>query len=131
MSTRRFRPCYYVLTVPGVIFLKTSAAPRETGSGSAAAPTSHAWDLGKEEFLMSSEFDTLCAKKALKYFKVGFLGSLAQFRANGYPEEEHTTFFLDVKKALMEMSEEDEAEEEYEEEDSTGDEAPSLSSPKQ
>ncbi|KZV38426.1 hypothetical protein F511_37333 [Dorcoceras hygrometricum] len=37
-STRRFRPCYYVLTVPVAIF-KTSAAPRETGSGSAAAPT--------------------------------------------------------------------------------------------
>ncbi|KZV25823.1 hypothetical protein F511_12230 [Dorcoceras hygrometricum] len=71
----------------------------------------NAWDLGKEAFLKSSEFGSLCAKKALGYFKVGFSSCLAQFRANGgYFEEEHPTSFLDVKKALMDMADEEEAE---------------------
>ncbi|KZV49604.1 lysosomal Pro-X carboxypeptidase-like [Dorcoceras hygrometricum] len=30
----------------------------------------NAWDLGKEELLQSSEFDVLCAKKSLAYFKL-------------------------------------------------------------
>ncbi|KZV40495.1 hypothetical protein F511_23832 [Dorcoceras hygrometricum] len=67
----------------------------------------NAWDLGKEAFLKSSEFGVLCTKKSLGYFKVGFSGCLAQFRANGYSEEEHPASFLDVKKALMEMSDEE------------------------
>ncbi|KZV48714.1 hypothetical protein F511_19254 [Dorcoceras hygrometricum] len=77
----------------------------------------NAWDLGKEAFLKSSEFGALCAKKALGYFKVGFSGCLAQFRTNGYSEEEHPASFLDVKKALMDMADEEEAEEEDEEEE--------------
>ncbi|KZV39396.1 hypothetical protein F511_43053 [Dorcoceras hygrometricum] len=90
----------------------------------------NAWDLGKEEFLKSSEFDTLCGKKALSYFKVGFEGCVVQFQANGYSEEEHPAPLLDVKKALMEMSDEDEeAEEEDEEDDASGDEATHPSSP--
>ncbi|KZV38458.1 respiratory burst oxidaseprotein A-like [Dorcoceras hygrometricum] len=44
----------------------------------------NAWDLGKDAFLNSSEFSALCAKKASGYFKVGFSGCLAQFRAIGY-----------------------------------------------
>ncbi|KZV14658.1 scarecrow-like protein 3 [Dorcoceras hygrometricum] len=69
----------------------------------------NAWDLSKEEFLQSSEFETLCAKKALGYFKVGFSGCLAQFRANGYSEEEHPASFLDFKKALADMTDAEEA----------------------
>ncbi|KZV32798.1 hypothetical protein F511_23710 [Dorcoceras hygrometricum] len=72
-----------------------------------------AWALGKEEFLKSPEFERLCAKKSVAYFKTG----LAQFRANGYSEEEHPTPFLDVKKALREMPEDDEEVEEEEEEE--------------
>ncbi|KZV40199.1 hypothetical protein F511_05676, partial [Dorcoceras hygrometricum] len=54
------------------------------------------------------------------------------FRANGYSEEEHPAPFLDMKKALMEMSDEDEeAEEEDEEEDASGNEATPPSSPPQ
>ncbi|KZV17190.1 hypothetical protein F511_03991 [Dorcoceras hygrometricum] len=53
-------------------------------------------------------------EKSLRYFKDGFAGCLAQFRANGYSEEEHPAPFLDAKKALMEMPDE-EAEEEEEE----------------
>ncbi|KZV23739.1 hypothetical protein F511_31759 [Dorcoceras hygrometricum] len=55
-------------------------------------------------------------KKALRYFKDGFAGCLAQFRANGYSKEEHPASFLDTKKALMEMPDED-AEEEEDEQD--------------
>ncbi|KZV42646.1 cold shock domain-containing protein 3-like [Dorcoceras hygrometricum] len=92
----------------------------------------NAWDLSKEEFLQSSEFETLCAKKVLGYFKVGFSGCLAQFRANGYSEEEHPTSFLDFKKALADMADAEEAEEEEEEEEEEEDEADvtSPSSPK-
>ncbi|KZV42704.1 hypothetical protein F511_26809 [Dorcoceras hygrometricum] len=71
----------------------------------------------KEEFLRSPEFDVLLAKKAWGYFKDGFWGCLAQFRANGYPEEEHPTSFLDVQQALAEVGDEEEAEEEEEEEE--------------
>ncbi|KZV45803.1 hypothetical protein F511_36362 [Dorcoceras hygrometricum] len=45
------------------------------------------------------------------------LSCLAQFRANGYSEEEHSTSFLDFKKALADMADEQEAEEEEEEEE--------------
>ncbi|KZV54276.1 hypothetical protein F511_24332 [Dorcoceras hygrometricum] len=49
----------------------------------------NAWALGKEEFLKSSEFESLCAKKSVAYFWSGFEGCVAQFRDNGYHEEEH------------------------------------------
>ncbi|KZV24894.1 hypothetical protein F511_16553 [Dorcoceras hygrometricum] len=58
----------------------------------------------KEEFLKSPEFDTLLAKKAWGYFKDGFWGCLAQFRANGYSEEEHPASFLDLQQALAEKA---------------------------
>ncbi|KZV17134.1 protein NETWORKED 1D [Dorcoceras hygrometricum] len=76
------------------------------------------WALGKEEFLKSPEFECLCVKKSVAYFRSGFEGCVAQFRANGYPEEEHPASFLDAKKALRDMPEDDEeaAEEEEEEE---------------
>ncbi|KZT75515.1 hypothetical protein F511_47460 [Dorcoceras hygrometricum] len=51
----------------------------------------------REEFLKSSEFDSLLVNKAWSYFKDGFWGCLAQFRANGYPEEEHPASFLDLQ----------------------------------
>ncbi|KZV33349.1 hypothetical protein F511_41344 [Dorcoceras hygrometricum] len=57
----------------------------------------HAWDQSKEEFLQSSEFDTFARR-----------------------EEEHPASFLDAKKALMELPDE-EAEEEEEEEEEQGD----------
>ncbi|KZV26875.1 hypothetical protein F511_22436 [Dorcoceras hygrometricum] len=91
---------------------ETKAAPRRRPS---ALRERISMDLGKEAFLNSSEFGTLCVKKALKYFKVGFSGCLAQFRANGYFEEEHPASFLDVKKALSDMEDEEAAEEEEEE----------------
>ncbi|KZV18504.1 hypothetical protein F511_10254 [Dorcoceras hygrometricum] len=81
--------------------------------------------LWKEDFLRSLEFDRLCMKKSVAYFKSGFDGAVAQFRAHGYPEEKHPAPFLDMKKALREMPDEEEkAEEEEEEEEVSGDESP-------
>ncbi|KZV28777.1 TSL-kinase interacting protein 1-like [Dorcoceras hygrometricum] len=78
--------------------------------------------MGKDDFLKSVKFDALCAKKAWVYFKHGFSGCLAQFQANGYPEEEHPASFLDVKQALADMDDQAEAEEgEEEEEEEEGD----------
>ncbi|KZT76243.1 hypothetical protein F511_46732 [Dorcoceras hygrometricum] len=77
---------------------------------------------GKEEFLKSPEFDTLLGKKAGGYFKNGFLGCLAQWRANGYPEEEHPASFLNVQQAIAEMADEEEVQEEEEDEDEEGEE---------
>ncbi|KZV34484.1 hypothetical protein F511_20412 [Dorcoceras hygrometricum] len=78
----------------------------------------HVWDLGKEEFLKSSEFDNLCAKKSVAFFKTGFESCVAQFRANGYSKEEHPAPFLSVRRALEELPDDDEeANEEDEEED--------------
>ncbi|KZV18774.1 SET and MYND domain-containing protein [Dorcoceras hygrometricum] len=45
------------------------------------------------------------------------------FRAKGYAEEEHQTSFLNLKKALMDMADEEAAEEEEEEEEEEDDEA--------
>ncbi|KZV58409.1 hypothetical protein F511_15843 [Dorcoceras hygrometricum] len=93
----------------------------------------NAWALGKEEFLKSPKFERLCANMLVAYFRSGFEGCVAQFRANGYPEEEHPAPFLDMKKALRDMPEDDEeaaAEEEEEEEDEDKAEATSPSSPK-
>ncbi|KZV51281.1 hypothetical protein F511_05622 [Dorcoceras hygrometricum] len=64
---------------------------------------------GKEEFLKSSEFDTLLGKKAGGFFKNGFLGCVAQWRANGYTEEEHPASFLNVQQAIAEMPDEEDA----------------------
>ncbi|KZV51827.1 hypothetical protein F511_11204 [Dorcoceras hygrometricum] len=112
--------------------LDETKARAEEEVGRLRSEAINAWDLSKEEFLKSSEFDTLCAKKALGYFKVGFAGCVAQFRANGYSEEEHSAPFLDVKKALMEMPDEnEEAEEEEGEEDASEDEATPPSPPPQ
>ncbi|KZT76589.1 hypothetical protein F511_46387 [Dorcoceras hygrometricum] len=72
---------------------------------------------GKEEFLMSPEFDTLLGKKAGGFFKNGFFGCVAQWRANGYPEEEHPDSFLNVQQAIAEMPDEEEVPEEEEDED--------------
>ncbi|KZV54490.1 hypothetical protein F511_27158 [Dorcoceras hygrometricum] len=59
------------------------------------------------------------AKKSLAYFKTGFESCVAQFRANGYSEEEHPAPFLSMRRALEEMPDDDEeaAEEEEEEDD--------------
>ncbi|KZV16515.1 hypothetical protein F511_25988 [Dorcoceras hygrometricum] len=89
---------------------------------------------GKEEFLKSPEFDTLLGRKAGGFFKNGFFGCVAQWRANGYPEEEHPAPFLDVQQAIAEMPDEEEAQEEEEEgededEGGVGPEATSPSSP--
>ncbi|KZV37586.1 dynein heavy chain [Dorcoceras hygrometricum] len=66
----------------------------------------NSWQLGKEKFLQSKEFDTLCSQRALVYFEHGFNGWLARFRANGYSESEHPALFLDVEQALADMPEE-------------------------
>ncbi|KZV32301.1 hypothetical protein F511_19147 [Dorcoceras hygrometricum] len=90
----------------------------------------NAWALGKEEFLQSAEFERLCAKKSVAYLKSGFEGIVAQFQANDYSEEEHPTPFLDLKKALRKMPEDDEgAEEEEEEGEASGDEGTPPSPP--
>ncbi|KZV20599.1 hypothetical protein F511_21872 [Dorcoceras hygrometricum] len=77
---------------------------------------------GKEEFLKSPEFDTLLGKKAGGYFKNGFLGCVAQWRANGYPEEDHPASFLNVQQAIAEMADEEEVQEEEEDKDEEGEE---------
>ncbi|KZV14737.1 hypothetical protein F511_41175 [Dorcoceras hygrometricum] len=63
----------------------------------------NSWALEKEKFLKSKDFDSLCLKRAVMYFDKGFDGCLAQFRANGYSEEEHPASFLDVEQALVDM----------------------------
>ncbi|KZV56498.1 hypothetical protein F511_22306 [Dorcoceras hygrometricum] len=55
---------------------------------------------GREEFLKSSEFDTLLGKKAGGFFKNGFLGCVAQWRANGYSEDEHPAPFLNPSSTI-------------------------------
>ncbi|KZV49830.1 hypothetical protein F511_44643 [Dorcoceras hygrometricum] len=47
------------------------------------------------------------------YFDKGFEGCLAQFRANGFSEEEYPASFLNVEQALADMPED-------QEEDSSG-----------
>ncbi|KZV45230.1 hypothetical protein F511_10007 [Dorcoceras hygrometricum] len=88
---------------------------------------------GKKEFLKSPEFYTLLGKKAGGFFKNDFLGCVAQWRANGYPEEEHPASFLNVQHAIAEMPDEEEAQEEEEDEDEeeggVGSEATPPSSP--
>ncbi|KZV52396.1 hypothetical protein F511_33537 [Dorcoceras hygrometricum] len=88
---------------------------------------------GREEFLKSSKFDTLLGKKAGGFFKNGFLGCVAQWRANGYSEDEHPAPFLNVQQAIAEMPDEEDAQEEgedeEEEEGAVGSEATPPSSP--
>ncbi|KZV42361.1 hypothetical protein F511_17850 [Dorcoceras hygrometricum] len=71
----------------------------------------NSWALEKEKFLQSKDFDRLCLKKAVMYFDKGFEGCLAQFKANGYSEEEHPTPFLDVEQALADMPDDENSEE--------------------
>ncbi|KZV39105.1 hypothetical protein F511_34803 [Dorcoceras hygrometricum] len=68
----------------------------------------NSWALEKEKFLKSKDFYSLCLKKAVMYFDKGFDECLAQFRANGYSEEEHPASFLDVEQALVDMPEDPE-----------------------
>ncbi|KZV45172.1 hypothetical protein F511_11772 [Dorcoceras hygrometricum] len=75
----------------------------------------------KEEFLKSPEFNFLLGHRAWGFFKDGFWGCLAQFRANGYPEEEHPASFLDVQQALAAVGDEEEADEEEEQEEGEND----------
>ncbi|KZV41853.1 hypothetical protein F511_33150 [Dorcoceras hygrometricum] len=42
------------------------------------------------------------------YFDKGFEGCLAQFKANGFFEEEYPTSFLNVEQALADMPEDQE-----------------------
>ncbi|KZV29868.1 golgin subfamily B member 1-like [Dorcoceras hygrometricum] len=83
------------------------------------AEVDNARTIGKEEFLKSPEFDRLLVKKSVAYFKSGFDGAVAQFRTNGFPEEEFPAPFLDMKKALREMPD-GPVEEEKEEEEEVG-----------
>ncbi|KZV33599.1 hypothetical protein F511_34819 [Dorcoceras hygrometricum] len=69
----------------------------------------------REEFLNSPEFDVLLGKRVFSYFKDGLWGCLAQFRANGYSEEEHPASFLDLQEALAKLGDEEASEEEVEE----------------
>ncbi|KZV27888.1 hypothetical protein F511_26224 [Dorcoceras hygrometricum] len=71
----------------------------------------NSWELEKEKFLQSKEFKIQCSGKALAFFEKGFDGCLAQFRANGYSEEEHPAPFLDVERALEDMSDDEDSEE--------------------
>ncbi|KZV52839.1 hypothetical protein F511_36038 [Dorcoceras hygrometricum] len=68
----------------------------------------NSWALEKEKFLKSKDFDSLCLKKAVMYFDKGFEGCLAQFRANGFSEEEYPASFLNVEQALADMPEDQE-----------------------
>ncbi|KZV38862.1 hypothetical protein F511_44338 [Dorcoceras hygrometricum] len=77
----------------------------------------------REEFLKSLEFDVLLGKRAFSYFKDGFWGCLAQFRAHGYSEEEHPASFLDLQQALMKLGDEEEEGDEDQEEGEVGDDA--------
>ncbi|KZV38307.1 hypothetical protein F511_22664 [Dorcoceras hygrometricum] len=83
----------------------------------------------REEFLKSPEFDVLLGKRAFSYFKDGFWGCLAQFRANGYSEEEHPASFLDLQQALVKLGDEEEEEEGEQEEEDVGDDAEDKTPP--
>ncbi|KZV53546.1 hypothetical protein F511_42243 [Dorcoceras hygrometricum] len=71
----------------------------------------NSWQIEKEKFLQSKEFDILCLGRASVFFEKGFDGCLAQFRVNGYPEEEHPTLFLDVEQALADIPKDEDSEE--------------------
>ncbi|KZV55940.1 Chromatin remodeling complex subunit-like protein isoform 1 [Dorcoceras hygrometricum] len=67
----------------------------------------------EEEFVKSSEFDDLCVKRSLAYFKSGFQSCVAQFRANGYSEEEHPAPFLNVARDVEELPDDEEEADEW------------------
>ncbi|KZV39009.1 hypothetical protein F511_37897 [Dorcoceras hygrometricum] len=106
--------------------LAETKARAEEEIGRLRSEATNPWGLGKEEFLKSSEFDNLCANKFLDYFRTSFESYVAQFRANGYSEEEHPAPFLSVSRALEELLDEDEEEaDEDDEEDGAGATPPS------
>ncbi|KZV18897.1 hypothetical protein F511_23330 [Dorcoceras hygrometricum] len=76
------------------------------GSGAVPGSPSSMFLGGKQVLQAKPVFD-----EDLHLFKKGFDGCLAQFRANGYSEEEHPASFLDVEQALVDMPEDEDAEE--------------------
>ncbi|XP_075493989.1 uncharacterized protein LOC142531656 [Primulina tabacum] len=66
------------------------------------------WLQKKEEFIHSSEFDSLCSDKATSYFEHVFNGCIVQVWANEYSEAKHFFSFLDVVKALEDMPKDEE-----------------------
>ncbi|KZV14975.1 hypothetical protein F511_39395 [Dorcoceras hygrometricum] len=68
-------------------------------------------ELAAEKEARAAERDAL---KAWGYFKDGFWGCLARFRANCYPEEDHPASFLDLQQALADVRDKEEVEEEEE-----------------
>ncbi|KZV37049.1 Ubiquitin carboxyl-terminal hydrolase, partial [Dorcoceras hygrometricum] len=64
------------------------------------------WQLEKDKFLNSEDFETLFPVKASIFFEHGFNSCLAQFRANSYSKAEHPAPFLDVVHVLEYMHEE-------------------------
>ncbi|KZV53509.1 hypothetical protein F511_40466 [Dorcoceras hygrometricum] len=74
-----------------------------------------------DETKARAEEDSVCLRsEAINAWDLG-----KEFRANGYSEEEHPASFLDFKKALMGMADEEAAEEEEEEEEDDADATPS------
>ncbi|KZV55438.1 hypothetical protein F511_36078 [Dorcoceras hygrometricum] len=55
----------------------------------------------KDEFLKSPEFNVLLGQRAWGFFKNGFWGCLAQFRANGYPEEQCDVLSMQMDSDLV------------------------------
>ncbi|KZV57825.1 putative disease resistance protein [Dorcoceras hygrometricum] len=87
---------------------KAQAQSLETQVEKRSRGKANSWALEKEKFLQSKDFERLCLKKAVMYFDKGFEGCLAQFRANGFSEEEYPAPFLDVEQALADMPEDQE-----------------------
>ncbi|KZV40283.1 RNA-binding protein Nova-2-like [Dorcoceras hygrometricum] len=111
--------------------LEEAKSRAEEEIGRLRIEAANAWDVGKEEFLKSSEFDNLCTKKFVSFFRAGFERCVAQLRANGYSEEEHPISFLSIRKGLEELPDDiPEAEEEEEEGEVSGDESTPPSPPK-
>ncbi|KZV56032.1 hypothetical protein F511_16230 [Dorcoceras hygrometricum] len=110
--------------------LEEDKAWAEEEIGHLRTEAANAWDVGKEDFLKSSEFDKLCAKKSVRFFRAGFESCVAQLRANGYSEEEHPVSFLSVRKGLEELPDDEAEAEEEEEGEVSGDESTPPSPPK-
>ncbi|KZV44392.1 hypothetical protein F511_39570 [Dorcoceras hygrometricum] len=84
-------------------------------------------ELDETKARAAEEAERMRGEKYVDYFKSGFEGAVAQFRANGYPEEENPAPFLDAKKALRDMpKDEEEAAEEEDKEvgEEEGDDTP-------
>ncbi|KZV55926.1 hypothetical protein F511_20748 [Dorcoceras hygrometricum] len=108
--------------------LDETKARAEVEIGRLRSEAVNAWGLGKEEFLKSSEFDDMCTKRSLAYFESDFKSCVAQFRANGYSEEEHSDPFLSVARALDELPDDEEEADDGADEDASGDETTPLNS---